>query len=91
MEMATHYFDEARFLLSGRVLADGRSADTLEWVYARLSTGLNAAAHAATLDEIIPSQVAKPTDRDCGLVLGERGGARICRRSAGGGSLPQPA
>ena len=39
MEMATHYFDEARFLLSGRVLADGRPADTLEWLYARLSTG----------------------------------------------------
>ena len=73
MEMATHYFDEARFLLSGRHLADGRRADTLEWVYARLATGLGATAHPATPDEIMPSQVAKPTDRDCGLVLGERG------------------
>jgi predicted dehydrogenase len=72
MEMATHYFDEARFLLSGRVLADGRRADTLEWVYAHLATGLGAAAHLATPEEIVPSQVAKPTDRDCGLVLGER-------------------
>lgn len=73
MEMATHYFDEARFLLSRRILADGRCADELEWVYARLSTGLEAAAHAATPAEIMHSQVAKPTDRDCGLVLGERG------------------
>lgn len=73
MEMATHYFDEARFLLSRRILADGRCADELEWVYARLSTGLGAVAHAATPDEIMHSQVAKPTDRDCGLVLGERG------------------
>lgn len=72
MEMATHYFDEARFLLSGYTLADGRSADELEWVYARLSTGLGADAHAAHRGEIVPSQVAKPTDRDCGLVLGER-------------------
>jgi len=73
MEMATHYFDEARFLLSKRTLADGRRADELEWIYARLSTGLGAAAHAATPAEIMPSQQAKPTDRDCGLVLGERG------------------
>lgn len=73
MEMATHYFDEARFLLSRRILADGRCADELEWVYARLSTGLGAAAHLATPEEIMRSQEAKPTDRDCGLVLGERG------------------
>ena len=37
-----------------------------------VSTGLGAAAHLATAAEIVPSQVAKPTDRDCGLVLGER-------------------
>jgi len=72
MEMSTHYFDEARFLLGKRMLADGRRADELEWVYAHLSTGTGATAHPATPNEIMPSQVAKPTDRDCGLVLGER-------------------
>jgi hypothetical protein len=59
MEMANHYFDEARFLLSRRVLADGRRADELEWVYAHLSTGVGAAAHAATPGEIMRSQEAK--------------------------------
>ena len=73
MEMATHYFDEARFLLSRTILADGRRVDEVEWLFAHLSTGLGAAAHPATVSEIVPSQVAKPTDRDCGLVLGERG------------------
>ena len=73
MEMATHYFDEARFLLSGSVQSDGRRGDQAEWLFAHLTTGLGAAAHPATPDEIVPSQVAKPTDRDCGLVLGERG------------------
>lgn len=87
MEMATHYFDEARFLLSrtrlgeaghgGAERGDGHGhdlrADEVEWLFARLTTGLSAAAHAAMPAEIVPSQVAKPTDRDCGLVLGERG------------------
>lgn len=73
MEMATHYFDEARFLLSRYILSDGRHADEVEWLFAHLTTGLGAAAHPARLDEIVPSQVAKPSDRDCGLVLGERG------------------
>jgi predicted dehydrogenase len=73
MEMATHYFDEARFLLSGYVQSDGRRADEVEWLFARLTTGLGAEAHAATAAEVVPSQVAKPTDRDCGLVVGERG------------------
>lgn len=73
MEMATHYFDEARFVLGDRLLADGRRADDLEWVYAHLATGLGPQAHPAVHDEIVPSQVAMPTDRDCGLVLGERG------------------
>lgn len=73
MEMATHYFDEARFLLSRYVQRDGRRGDEVEWLFARLTTGLGADAHAATPAEIVPSQVAKPTDRDCGLVLGERG------------------
>jgi predicted dehydrogenase len=73
MEMATHYFDEARFLLSRYVYSDGRRGDEVEWLFARLTTGLGAGAHAATAAEIVPSQVAKPTDRDCGLVLGERG------------------
>ncbi len=73
MEMATHYFDEARFLLSHSVQSDGRHADEVEWLFARLTTGLGAAAHAATASEIVPSQIAKPTDRDCGLVVGERG------------------
>jgi predicted dehydrogenase len=73
MEMATHYFDEARFLLSRYVHSDGRRGDEVEWLFARLTTALGAAAHPATPDEIVPSQVAKPTDRDCGLVLGERG------------------
>lgn len=73
MEMATHYFDEARFLLSGSVQSDGRRADEVEWLFSRLTTGLGANAHAVTAAEIVPSQVAKPTDRDCGLVVGERG------------------
>jgi predicted dehydrogenase len=85
MEMATHYFDEARFLLSRYVQSDGRRADEVEWLFARLTTGLGAEAHAATADEVVPSQVAKPTDRDCGLVVGERGTvviglAGVCRR-----------
>lgn len=73
MEMATHYFDMARFLLSAYNLGEERRADDLQWLFARLSTGLGAAAHPATPDEIKHSQVAVPTDRDCGLVLGERG------------------
>jgi predicted dehydrogenase len=73
MEMATHYFDEARFLLSHYVQSDGRRADEVEWLFARLTTGLGADAHPTTGSEIVPSQVAKPTDRDCGLVMGERG------------------
>lgn len=73
MEMSTHYFDMARFLLSRRQLADGRRSDQIEWVFAHLSTDLGAAAHPARPEEIVPSQVARPTDRDCGLVLGERG------------------
>ena len=73
MEMATHYFDEARFLLSHYVQSDGHRADEVEWLFSRLTTGLGAAAHPATATEIVNSQVAKPTDRDCGLVVGERG------------------
>lgn len=73
MEMATHYFDEARFLLSHFVQSDNRRADEVEWLFSRLTTGLGAAAHPATADEIVNSQVAKPSDRDCGLVVGERG------------------
>ena len=45
----------------------------MEWLFAHLSTGLGTAAHPASFDEIKHSQVAVPTDRDCGLVLGERG------------------
>ena len=77
MEMATHYFDEARFLLSGYLQRDGRRADEVEWLFARLTTGLGSEAHAATANEVVPSQVAKPTDRDCGLVVGERGTVMI--------------
>jgi predicted dehydrogenase len=77
MEMSTHYFDLARFVLSGTSLADGRKGDQAEWVMARLITGFGAQSHAATVDEIVPSRVAVPTDRDCGLVLGERGAVLI--------------
>ena len=73
MEMATHYIDMARFLLNAYDLGNGRRADELEWLFGRLSTGLDGAAHPARLEEVQHSQVAVPTDRDCGLVLGERG------------------
>jgi predicted dehydrogenase len=77
MEMATHYFDEARFLLSRYIQSDGQGnqhrGDEVGWLFAHLTTGLGAFAHSSTPAEIVPSQVAKPTDRDCGLVLGERG------------------
>lgn len=63
MEMATHYFDLTQFLLGDRP----------HWVFARLSVGNGVSAHSAGADEIVPSQRAVPTDRDCGLVLGERG------------------
>jgi predicted dehydrogenase len=72
LEMATHYIDQLRLLLSGVRYADGRRGDEIEWVFARLSAGSGAQAHAARLEEIVPSQVARPTDRDDGLVLGER-------------------
>lgn len=73
MEMATHYFDLARFVLSRRQFTGGQSADDLKWIFAHLSTGFGSTAHRASVEEIVPSQVAMPTDRDCGLVLGERG------------------
>jgi predicted dehydrogenase len=73
MEMHTHYFDLARFVLSGTTLADGRKGDQAEWLMARLITGSGAEAHESTPDEIVNSRVALPTDRDCGWVLGERG------------------
>lgn len=63
MEMATHYFDLTQFLLGNRP----------RWVFAHLSTGSGASAHRATPEEIVRSQQAVPTDRDCGLVLGDRG------------------
>lgn len=72
LEMGTHYVDQLRLLLSGIHYADGRRGDAIEWVFARLSTDRGADAHAARPEEIVTSQVAKPTDRDCGLVLGER-------------------
>jgi predicted dehydrogenase len=73
MEMHTHYFDLARFVLSSTTLADGRKGDQAEWVMARLITGSGADAHESTPDEIVNSRVAMPTDRDCGWVLGQRG------------------
>ncbi len=73
MEMGTHYFDLARFVLSHTALADGRKGDQAEWVMADLVTGSGAEAHAALPQEIVNSRVAVPTDRDCGWVLGQRG------------------
>jgi predicted dehydrogenase len=73
MEMGTHYFDLARFVLSKTTLADGRKGDQAEWVMARLITGDGAEAHDARADEIVNSRVALPTDRDCGWVVGTRG------------------
>jgi predicted dehydrogenase len=77
MEMGTHYFDLARFVLSQTVLPDGRKGDQAEWVMAHLVTGSGAEAHASTPDEIVNSRVAVPTDRDCGSVLGQRGTVMI--------------
>jgi predicted dehydrogenase len=73
MEMHTHYFDLARFVLSGIRYADGRKGDQAEWLMARLITGSGAGAHESTPDEIVNSRVAMPTDRDCGWVLGQQG------------------
>jgi predicted dehydrogenase len=77
MEMGTHYFDMARFVLSQTSLSDGRKGDQAEWVMAHLATGSGAEAHASTPDEIVNSRVAVPTDRDCGWVLGQRGTVMI--------------
>jgi predicted dehydrogenase len=73
METATHGFDLARFVLGHRPGPDGRTGDEVEWVFAHLSTGVGGSARAATVYDILRSQSAVPTDRDCGLVLGERG------------------
>jgi predicted dehydrogenase len=48
-------------------------ADRVEWVFARLSSDLGAAAHMARPDEVVPSLMKVPTDKDCGLVVGDRG------------------
>jgi UDP-N-acetyl-2-amino-2-deoxyglucuronate dehydrogenase len=72
MEMSTHDFDLARFTLS-RWPSAAAPADRIEWVFARLSSGLGSAAHAARADEVVPSLLKVPTDKDCGLVVGDRG------------------
>jgi len=73
MEMSCHDFDLARFVVSRWPSGSGRPADDVEWVYARLVTGLGAAAHPARRDEVVPSLATVPSDRDCGLVVGDRG------------------
>jgi predicted dehydrogenase len=72
MEMSTHDFDLARFTVSRWPTAEA-PADRIDWVFARLSSGLGSSAHAARPDEVVSSLLKVPTDKDCGLVVGDRG------------------
>ena len=65
MEMITHEFDLLRIY-----------AGDPAWISAHLTVGEGGDHHGpqrlATSDDIMYSQTALPTDRDCGLVLGDR-------------------
>lgn len=60
MELLTHVFDLLRIY-----------AGDPSWVAAHLSVG-EGPQRLATLEDIVYSQTAWPSDRDCGLVLGDR-------------------
>jgi predicted dehydrogenase len=66
MEIGTHLFDCARVF-----------AGDAAWTWAHLSAGggEGSGLRAATPADVQPSRVAWPGDRDCGLVVGERGTA----------------